>query len=231
MTILRQAEKKIGFRFRLLVLFFAVWAIAAAARAAYLAGPASGRFIALGEAIARREPVLPASRGRILDRDGVPLAWDERYYDLYSDLGSEAPGRQERSALRRIFGMAEPAPEADGLLRRNLTARELLELETPIRHGARLRIVPRIERITVGSLRVRARLGRVAERDGARVGVSGFEEQFDAELRGRDGRARVLLDRWRGWVPSSWEGLSHPVPGKDVRLKFFASDLERSARE
>lgn len=226
-----KSVEKINSRFRLLAAVFIIWALVAAGRAFYLAGPGRAKFIELGEAIARREPVLPASRGRILDRDGVPLAWNERYYDLYSDFGDDEPSRLERATLRRIFGVSHPEAEPDGLLRRNLSARELVALESPIRDGARLRIVPRVERITVSSSRVRRRIGRVEVRDGEQYGVSGFELEYDSRLRGRNGRARVLLDRWRGWIPSSWEIVEAPVPGQDVRLDYFASELERSPEE
>lgn len=58
-------------------------------------------------------------------------------------------------------------------------------------------------------------------------GVSGLEKEFDFLLRGTPGRYRVMLDRARNWVESSWKLETEPVPGHEVRLFRTVDELER----
>ena len=88
----------------------------------------------------------------------------------------------------------------------------------------------RWERMTVSSLRIRRRLGTVMLLEGELVGQSGLELEFDSLLRGKAGEFRVLLDRYRNWIPESWELLRNPVPGRDIKLNVAAEELERRGR-
>ncbi len=216
------SEKKTFRRFRLVLALLTLWMLAAAGKSFYLAGPGREKIIAAGEAFARFEGKLPAARGRILDKNGVTLAWSEFYYDLHSDV---KPDETELDALRRIF------PDGNfghsGVLRRHLTPDELLALETAIRNGARFFIRPRVERIVVNSPNVRSRIGKVERIRGVFRGVSGYEQRFDDLLRGTPGRFRVLRDRYKNWLPKSFELKSQPVPGRDIRLDVDLTWLER----
>ena len=177
--------------------------------------------------------IIPPVRGRIVDRDGVPLAWNEKYFDLYyipAGSGRIAASRWE--ALREIVPELEEQPPEPGvsgrtLLRRNLSVDQLLKLEFLVKGNPSLRILPRLERITVSSPRIRSLIGSVTS-DGLELrGVSGLEKEFDFLLRGTPGRYRVMLDRARNWVESSWKLETEPVPGHEVRLFRTVDELER----
>ena len=90
----------------------------------------------------------------------------------------------------------------------------------------RLKILSRLERITVNSPAVRHLLGKVEERDGVLCGISGLELEHDARLRGEPGRFEVLLDRYRHWMERSWKLLAEPLPGEDVQLNESVTELE-----
>ncbi len=211
---------------------FLAWCLIAAGRAWYLAGPAREHYLALGEAMASSEGNIPAVRGRILDRNGVPLAWNEKHFDLYY-----IPEGSGRIAVSRWEALCEvvpdlgrpPEPGGSGrtLLRRNLTVEQLLKLEFIVKGNPSLRIVPRLERVTVSSPEIRALIGRVEAAGAELNGVSGLELEFDGPLRGTPGRYRVMLDRARNWVESSWKLEAEPVPGEEIRLSRSAEELER----
>ena len=84
----------------------------------------------------------------------------------------------------------------------------------------------REERIAVNSPALRRHLGKCEIRSGAMIGVSGLELKYDAALAGRPGRFSVLLDRWRRWIPASWQLLEPPRAGSDVTV-----DLDAGAGE
>ena len=216
-------------------LLLLVWAAAALVRAMWLAGPRSAEYIAQGEKMARFHGMLPAMRGRILDRAGRTLAWSERYFDLYLTLpeGSE-PEEEIFEAVRRAIGEQAFPKTGTGmpmLLKRDLSPAELLALEPAVKNSRAFRIRSRVERIAVSNPAARSRLGTVRNENGELVGASGLEAEFDARLRGRAGRFEVMLDRRRNWISGSWKLLAEPVPGEDVRLDVTLETLMRRAGE
>jgi hypothetical protein len=51
-------------------------------------------------------------------------------------------------------------------------------------------------------------------------GVSGWELQYDARLRGRDGQYQVMVDKQGQWIPQTWTELAPPRPGYDVYVPY-----------
>ncbi len=222
-------NREMTLRFRWLLVALALWVAVAFFRAYYLAVPGRDFYLGVGERLARIEPAIPAARGRLLDRDGVPLAWSERYFDLWS-TADEAP--MEESLRKRL---AEILPERAASLNfrpgaavlRHLDAAELLALEPLLREESGLRIRSRVERIVAAVPGLRDRVGAVTVGSGGAVtGVSGWELEYDRELRGSPGRFSVMLDRYRRWIPSSWRLLSKATPGRDVTVPFRLADGE-----
>lgn len=228
-------ESVLARRSAILFAVLALWALIALARGFQLAGPAAEHYIREGEKLARSRGWIPAPRGRILDCDGVPLAWSERYFDLcWEGTAGAPPDAEVLDRLRAVVPEAVlPTAEtgARELLFRGLSPDRIRRLESLVKSGAGFRIVQRWERITVSSVRIRRRLGAVELRDGEQVGISGLELEFDSLLRGKAGEFRVLLDRCRNWIPESWELLRPPVPGRDIKLNVGAEMLERSGEE
>lgn len=223
-----------GKRAWILFSLLALWALIAVGRGFWLAGPAAERYIREGEKLARVHGRIPAPRGRILDCNGVPLAWSERYFDLcWQGRRRELPEEGVLQQLQRIVPEAAlPVAKSDEaeLLCRGISPDRLRRLEPLVKAGKGFRIVQRWERMTVSSLRIRRRLGTVMLLEGELVGQSGLELEFDSLLRGKAGEFRVLLDRYRNWIPESWELLRNPVPGRDIKLNVAAEELERRGR-
>lgn len=215
-------------RLNRMFVFFAVWSIIVMFRVFWIAGPRREYFIAEGEKIARIEGALPALRGRILDRRGIPLAWSERYYDLAATSSADAAAVTEtRAALREVLPRLA-ADAAPPVWFRGLSPSELLALEPIVRSGAvPVTIRMREERIAVNSPALRDRLGRCELRGGMLIGVSGLEREYDRQLAGTPGRFSVMLDRWRRWIPASWKLLRPAVPGGDVTANFEAGEESR----
>ena len=221
-------DQRISRRIFALSVLFAIWALIALGRAWYIAGPGRACFIAAGEKMARRRVVIPAVRGRIFDANGVCLVWSERFYDLLS-LAPEEDGLSddELKELKTVL----PEIDDDGrVLRRNLSPEEVLRLEAPLKSGIRARIISRDERIAVAYPEIRQAAGELRFRDGCWRGASGWEAEFDAELAGSPGSLTVMLDRRRNWIPSSVRVQCHPVPGRDVHLKWSLDELIHSGK-
>lgn len=227
LAIMTSESHRFARRLNGMFIFFAVWSIAVMLRVFWIAGPGRDHFIAAGEKIARIEGELPALRGRILDRNGVPLAWSERYYDLVSTLADDSVAVPEaRTALREVLPRL-PVDAAPPVWFRGLSPSELLALEAVVRSGAvPVTIRLREERIAVNSPVLRDRLGSCESRHGVLVGVSGLELAYNRELAGRSGRFAVMLDRWRRWIPASWKLLRPAVPGGDVTVDFEVGEAE-----
>ena len=207
---------------------FAVWLAVALIRAWYIVVPAGSGYIAAAERMARREVTIPAPRGRIMDADGVALAWNEHFYDLVPIAPQRTLSHEELAALKKIL----PGLDTDGeYLRRNLTPGEVVNLEELIRSGARIRIVARHERIVIDSPEVRRRVGNVRMERGVIRGASGWEKEFDRELAGSSGRMSVMFDRNGNWIRSSVRILKPMREGVNVKVKESLRELERRGGE
>ena len=215
-------------RVTVLAVLFAIWLLPALGRAWYIAVPGRDKYIAVGENMARRTVVIPAVRGRILDADGLTLAWSEHFYDLEATAPGSVLDDEELTALKKVIPDLNPGGRQ---LRRNLTPGEVMSLEELIRSGVRVKIVARNERIVIDSPEIRCRVGGVRREPGAMRGVSGWEKEFDRELAGSPGRISVMLDREHNWIRSSVKVLKPMIKGRDVRLKQPLRELERPDSE
>ena len=221
-------DKIVRGRVVILAVLFALWLLPALGRAWYVAVPGRGKYIAFGENMARRTVTIPAVRGRILDADGVALAWSEHFYDLESTAPGGRLGDDELAALKKVI----PNMSSKGKkLRRNLTPGEVMSLEELIRSGVRVKISVRNERIVIDSPEIRRRVGAVRMENGVMRGVSGWEKEFDRELAGSSGRMSVMLDSEHNWIRSSVKVLKPMVKGGDVRLKQSLRELEKPDAE
>lgn len=200
-------------RGRLLMLLLLLWLIAAAVQAVRLGVFQRDELRQLSGKIALERGVLAAPRGRLLDADGVVLAWDEQAFVLsaVSEL-SEADYLQLQTALpdRHWVDGRCRLPATD------LAPLELIALEELIMNGLPLKITRHTRRLSLSDPPVRQKIGAVELVDGRRVGVSGWEAQFDAELSGTPGSYEVFRDRRRRWMPETWRLVAAPIPGRDV---------------
>ena len=212
-------------RFAVVLGIFLVWTVFVGFKTLWIAVIDRDFFIEKGEAAARYQGTLPALRGRIIDRNGVVLAWSERYFDLCisSDSVELMPEPEEIEPLKLILPRLKYSPPERELCR-NLTPAEIMTLEGVIRDGKfPLYIRLREERIVVNTPELRRRVGTVRPENGILTGESGWEKEFDHILSAVSGRFSVLRDRWMNWIPASWQLVVPPEDGRDAVVPFSVS--------
>lgn len=227
------------FRFRtgLLLGVMILWAAAAAACLVYYTAIKKNDLMAESSHLAWRSGVLPAPRGRILDADGVALAWTEMYHDLDWEVMPERPGRWEnlRGVLKSEFGF--DAPENPKLPLRVLANvqpdPQTLERLCRIADAwPELRLTPRLERRRVDYPELAAFLGVCeTDADGVPAGRSGCEERFNRILAGVPGKITVMLDRSGRWIRATQKLDVTPKPGADIRLELTLKELLKMKAE
>ncbi len=176
-----------------------------------------------GNELSAREGVLPAPRGQIRAKDGRMLAWSELYFDLYlRDITPSSPNyRRLCYELQKDIPNARVPQSYDGyeqlfLVRSNLTPDEVRRIDRLALRHSELKIVRRIERHVNPNGRLREITGSVEiDEDGAMVGISGLEAQYNGLLTGKPGRFTVMLDRHGKWLDETFVVRRQPVAGRD----------------
>jgi cell division protein FtsI (penicillin-binding protein 3) len=173
---------------------------------------------------------LPAPRGTIYDREGVPLAASQEAFRI-----SIAPRELEQPAevarlLRKHAGLSRAAAQrAVDRSRRwivlpgryDVTARQGLNGVYGVYFERTLRrFQPRGE--------IASELLGLVSSDNRALG--GLEQEFDAELRGQPGRAVTRRDARGRPIPGALQEVVEPVPGHDLHLTIDA-ELQEIARE
>ncbi len=187
----------------------------------------------------RRLYFVPAVRGRLLDRDGRPLAWSIRRFDLWwhPPRAGEVREREARdfaAAFPQAFQRMGRRLPASGrraralLLVRGLSPGQLERARKFCAGHPEFEVRTTFERHTIrGAPALRRRLGRTRIEDGREIGVSGEEKLHDALLEGHPGVYSVLVDKHGRWVPDTWRKLQDMQPGYDVYLPLRAGDFQR----
>lgn len=170
-----------------------------------------------------RVATLPAHRGQLLDRGGVPLAISAPVESVCINPRRFQASAEQLRALARGLGMSE----------RNLASRIRSN-----HHRAFLylkRHLPPAEAERIAQLEIEAlflkpefkRYYPAAEvtshllgfTDIDQHGQEGLEKQFETQLQGVPGRMRVVQDR-RGRIIEAIEAVQEAQPGHDVRLSI-----------
>ena len=205
-------------------------------RAAYVQIVGSAFFLKQGEIRYARTLELPASRGRILDRNGLILASSVPAPSIWAIPKDFEGDRVQRARLARLLEMT-PAELAARLednpnfvwLRRQVddaVAQQVLALGVKGVHQVReyKRKYPEGEAAAhvVGFTNVEDK------------GQEGVELAFQKELAGRDGTRRVIKDRLGRVVEDIGESVA-PLDGRDIdltvdsKVQFFAYQRIRDA--
>ena len=205
-------------------------------RAVYVQIIGTEFFLKQGEIRYARTLTLPASRGRILDRNGQILASSVPASSLWAIPKDFSADKAERRQLARLIGMTPQ--ELEGRLDDNTNfvwlkrladdqvAKDVLGLNLKGIHQLReyKRKYPEGEAAThvVGFTNVEDR------------GQEGIELAFEKDLAGRDGSRRVIKDRLGRVVEDIGDSVA-PVDGRDISLsidskvQFFAYQRIRDA--
>ena len=205
-------------------------------RAVYVQIIGSAFFLKQGEIRYGRTLELPASRGRIVDRNGLILASSVPAPSIWAIPKDLEGDRAQRAQLARLLGMT-PTELANRLednpnfvwLRRQVeepVAKDVLALGIKGVHQVReyKRKYPEGEAAAhvVGFTNVEDR------------GQEGIELAFQKDLAGRDGSRRVIKDRLGRVVEDIGDSVA-PVDGRDIELavdskvQFFAYQRIRDA--
>ncbi|MFA6569324.1 MAG: hypothetical protein WCS96_14025 [Victivallales bacterium] len=214
-------------RNRIIIAVFIVWAFVITFRLFYYTSYSRDYYLEEGNKNAWRSGTIPAARGRILDKNGLPLAWTRRYHDLvvevYPDLcmSNSALVNELRGKIHDLT----PDEKKEKYVKKGLAPSEISFLRDYMVKYRGVRIVPRLERRYVDYPEVRKILGKVDSYNGGYYGLDGAEREYDSELNGTDGVYVVMLDRYRNWIPGTWKLKTEMLPGKDVMLENSLEDI------
>jgi cell division protein FtsI/penicillin-binding protein 2 len=220
-----------SFKFRSAILLVVVllWTMTAITFHAYYAALARDKYLAAGNRIAIRHGTYDGGRGRILDRNGSPLAWSERRFDIFLFKIPEDKevlnGMMER--IKQVLPEAGCLRMKQGfyLIQSDIPPEKILDLEPLLNLFPDLKILPRVDRCVMDYQEVRSLIGKTQIKEGILVGVSGLEREYNGELTGTQGQYEVMLDRHKNWVRNTWQLIKKAAPGKDVKLNVILSDL------
>ena len=232
-------DPRVGNRLTVLLFILCLWGVLILLRLAQFMILDRDRYLEAMQREAVFEGVVPAARGRILDRDSRVLAWSDRVFAVH--------WRVPRDAAQAItlLALLDAQPWLTATLPRPLPPTALgtrLELaqDLPAERAVRLETladqVPGLE-ITSGFRRHlapepgwREYIGRVAQgADGSEVGLSGAEREYDDILRGLPGAFHVMLDKDGRWLPETWRKVGDLRPGLDVQLPLRTLPREERA--
>ena len=211
-------------------------------RAVHLQIVATDFYQAQGEKRFVHKQVLPASRGRILDRNGLVLATSVALPSVQVDAKTFSADTAQRKALALALGM--PAAELDDKLRDLRDLREGSGAVVLRRHleDAQWQAVKALALKGVQEIREYKRRYPEGEASAHVVGFTniddkgqeGIELAFQDALQGRAGGRTVVRDRL-GRVVEDVGDQASPVNGRDVvlsvdsKVQFFAYQRVRDA--
>lgn len=210
----------------IVLLFFAFWAVLSAGFMIRHSFFRRETLLTESTRIAWREGKIPPVRGKILSADSKVILHTLLLHDL---MMRESPHDMKiiRTLNKKI--KVEPVKQPNGLLllKRGIEPDEIAAVQDEMKRFPVLFIRPVMKRIcTEKSLEAKAgRLGPVRAGDSMMRGLSGWELEYDAKLRGEPGIFRVMRDRSGAWVPGTLEVVRKPRHGEDVRLKWTWKEL------
>jgi len=215
----------------IIALLLMSWALICTVMFFYYAVIAKAKYIEIGNKIAWRELSYYPERSRIIDKNGITLAWSEKYYDLYYNNLTDSPKRAKMiyERIKKIFpDTKRPSTGAvHSIILRALHPKQILILEKSIYLFQELQITPRIERKVVDYPKVQKYIGQVKLFKGHLVGISGLEKIHNEVLNGTPGKYRIMLDRNKNWIKNSGQSIKLAVPGKDIKLELTLEEIRK----
>ncbi len=178
----------------------------------------SGRFAAMGEDQRLRRIELPAERGKILDRELVPLAITEPARDVYVDPSQVSDPTGEAAKIARVLQLddaqvlsALQSPGRFAYVTRAVNearANRLLSLGL-----AGINVLPAQKR-TYPSGSLASQVVGFVGLDG--YGLAGLESAYDDRLAGTAGERTVEVSQFGQPIPTALDVVTQPVAGHDV---------------
>jgi cell division protein FtsI (penicillin-binding protein 3) len=210
---------------------FAVGILAVLTRAAQLQIVEAERWEQEASRQRTERVVLPARRGALYDRNGIPLAITQEYYHV-----GVAPNEREdiRSAfvlLVRSLGVSDAALDREFQARKRwiyLHGPFNATQVQPLRQVRGIHLAGEFQRFYPSRDLARPIIGGLAP--DRSVGASGLEGALDSLLTGRPGEAVLLKDRAGRRYDSPGRKTRDPVSGDDVTLTLDAELQEIAER-
>lgn len=193
-----------------------------------------------------RERTVAAPRGTIFDRDGVELAMTIDGYNVVADptliddpvlaatvLAPYSDMTAEELGAAIIEGQADNRQYLEIAMR--VDSRTKATIEAAVAEAGFIGIFYRKQPLRVypsGTIASQV-VGLIRLDDG--VGIEGLEKTFDSELRGREGRTVVEVDRDGRVIPQGQTLIDPAVPGSDIvttidrEIQFSAEQALRRA--
>ena len=230
------ASKTPPWRSRFVVMLVGLAFLALLGRAVHLQILNTDFYQAQGEKrFVHREP-MPASRGRILDRNGLALASSVALPSVQIETKTFAADAAERKQLARLLGIssAELAERLEGASGTITLKRHLEEPVWAQIKALQLKGVQEVREYKRRYPEGEAAAHVVGFTDPDGKGIGGMELVFNDELTGQAGRRTVVRDRL-GRVVEDVGDQASPVNGNDVllsidsKVQFFAWQRLRDA--
>ena len=210
---------------------FAIGILAVLTRAAQLQIVEAERWKAEAARQRTEKVVLPARRGALYDRNGIPLAVTQEFYHVGIAPNELEDIRTAFVLLVRSLGVSAPA------LNREFQARKRwiylhgpfnATQVQPLRQVRGIHLTGEYQRFYPSRELARPIIGGLAPDQS--VGASGMEGALDSLLTGRAGQAVLLKDRAGRRYDSPGRKVRDPVPGNDVTLTIDAELQEIAER-
>lgn len=210
---------------------FALGILAVLTRAAQLQIVEAERWEAEAARQRTEQVVLPARRGALYDRNGIPLAMTQEFYHVGIAPNELEDVRTAFMLLVRNLGVSAPA------LNREFQARKRwIYLHGPfnatqvqaLRQVNGIHLTGEFQRFYPSRDLARPIIGALSP--DAPVGAAGLEAALDSLLTGRPGQAVLLKDRAGRRYDSPGRKTRDPVAGNDVTLTIDAELQEIAER-
>jgi len=142
-----------------------------------------------------RMGVIPALRGRILDKNGYPITWSSRYFSLLyriptniSELKSDMLLIKDLVHFNHLSIQNQPKKNNLIILKGELTPEEMLTLGPIVDSNPNFKIKASFRReIRNDDARIINLVGKSKIIDSVEVGISGLEKLYNSRLTGVDG--------------------------------------------
>ena len=209
---------------------FALSIAAILARAAQLQLVQGDRWAQQAQRQRTERVVLPARRGALYDRNGVPLAVSQEFYHIGIAPNELANPRSTGQLLSRQLGVSWPTLQQDLRSKRWIyfngpfTATQVQRL----RRLDGIHLTRDFQRFYPSRALARPIIGGLSP-DGP-AGAAGLELSLDSILTGQPGEAVLLKDRAGRRYDSPARVIREPVPGDDVVLTIDAELQEIAER-
>jgi cell division protein FtsI (penicillin-binding protein 3) len=174
------------------------------------------RWAARAQARRTDRIVLPARRGTLFDRHGMPLAVTQQTYHVGVARNELRRPSRDWALIARRLGLSERAARRARDRRYAYFAGPFTAVQVePLRTVRGVHLEPVLNRFYPAAGLAQALIGRLGD-DGR--GASGLERTLDALLAGTPGAAVVLKDRAGRAYESPARIIAEPVAGHDVVL-------------